>query len=114
MSYGIINIDFLKPIPEEHIVLVEISSEESVETEVSPIPVTITFSEPVLDFVVGDIVVTNGTKSNFLGSERVYTLDITPTIAGEVTVDIPAEVAHTRVGYKNSAADQFSIEFTTE
>jgi len=110
-DYGIENIDYLKPIPEEHVVSVNITSVESESTELETIPVTIIFSEPVSGFVIGDVVVSNATKANFSGSGKIYTLDVNPTEAGEVTIDIPADVAHTRVGYKNSAATQFSIEF---
>ena len=36
-------------------------------TNVSPIPVTITFSEPVTGFGIAGITVTNGTLSGFFG-----------------------------------------------
>ncbi len=42
-------------------------------TNVSPIPVTITFSESVTNFIVGDITVTNGTAGTFAGSGTTYT-----------------------------------------
>lgn len=72
---------------------VVISSAASNPTKVSPIPVTITFSTPVTGFVIGDVVVGNGTKSNFSGSGTTYTLDVTPTAQGLVTVDVAAGVA---------------------
>ena len=70
----------------------------------SLIHVMATFSEPVSGFVVEDIVVGNGTVSNFAGSGAVYTFDVTPNTIGEVTVDIPAGVAEDADGYGNMAA----------
>ena len=43
--------------------------------------VTAQFSETVTGFTIGDIVVVNGTKSNFVALDSdTYTFDITPTI----------------------------------
>jgi hypothetical protein len=70
-----------------------ISSTATDPTNVSPIPVTITFSESVTGFVVGDIAVTNGTAGGFAGSGTTYTVNITPAAPGSVTVNIPASVA---------------------
>ncbi|MEZ4705112.1 MAG: Ig-like domain-containing protein [Bdellovibrionota bacterium] len=92
---------------------VVISSSESSPTKNSPIPVTITFSESVTGFVVGDIDVSNGTKSNFAGSGTTYTVDVTPTANGTVTVDIDASVAQDASGNTNTAAAQFSIAYDT-
>lgn len=110
-TYGIDNIDYLKPIPDEVLVETVISSAESVSTEVTPFEVTITFHDAVTGFVVGDIVAGNASLSNFAGSGRVYTVDVTPTIAGTVTIDVAKGVAISRVGYENAAATQFEILF---
>ncbi len=50
----------------------------------SPIPVTVTFSEPVFGFSFDDISVANGAISNFTvaAGEAVYTLDVTPNAIG--------------------------------
>ena len=71
-----------------------------------------TFSEPVSGFVVEDIVVGNGTVSNFAGSGAVYTFDVTPNTIGEVTVDIPSGVAEDADGYGNMAAVHLSLGIT--
>lgn len=71
--------------------------------------VTITFSEDVTGFVIGDITVTNGAASNFVAvSGSVYTADITPTTAGAVTVDVAAGVCADAAGNNNTAATQLS------
>ena len=44
----------------------------------SPIPVTTWFSEPVIDFTIDDLIVVNGSASNFVGGDgdMVYTFDL--------------------------------------
>ncbi len=93
---------------------VSISSSESNPTNSSPFSVTITFSESVTGFAIGDITVGNGTASNFNAiGNPVFTADITPTAGGTVTVDVDAGVANDALtGVKNNnAASQFSITY---
>ena len=77
----------------------------------SPIPVTVTFSEPVNNFSVRDISVANGSADNFVGSDgdSVYTFDVTPNAIGVVTVDIAADVAEDSDGNGNTAAVQLTL-----
>ena len=56
---------------------VGITSGLSSPTSTSPIPITITFSEVVTGFAVGDIVVGNGSAGGFAGSGTTYTANIT-------------------------------------
>nr|WP_238934480.1 Ig-like domain-containing protein [Maricaulis parjimensis] len=72
--------------------------------------VTFTFTEDVTGFVLGDIVVGNGSASNFAGSGDVYTADISPDDEGTVTVDVAADLAEDGSGNGNTAATQFTIE----
>jgi hypothetical protein len=90
---------------------VTISSVSVSPTKISPIPVTVIFSEPVTGFVVGDITVTNGTAGNFSGSGTTYTADITPASQGIVSVDISGSVAQDAAGNNNTAATQLSRTF---
>ncbi|KOF04374.1 hypothetical protein OB69_02370, partial [Roseivirga seohaensis subsp. aquiponti] len=72
--------------------------------------ITITFSEAVTGFAVGDITVGNGTASNFNAtSASVYTASISPTANGFVTVDVAAASVQDAGGVDNTAATQFSI-----
>ncbi|WP_421978791.1 Ig-like domain-containing protein [Roseivirga seohaensis] len=71
--------------------------------------VTITFSESVTGFVIGNLSVTNGTASNFSGTGTTYTATITPSADGAVTVDVAAGVAQDAASNTNTAATQFSI-----
>ena len=77
----------------------------------SPVPVTITFSEPVSGFTVDDISLVNGIAGNFSGGDgvAVYTFDVAPNAIGEVTVDIAASVVTDAQGNGNTPATQLSL-----
>ena len=74
----------------------------------------ITFLEGVTGFAVEDITVGNGTASNFTGADggTVFSVLITPTEDGEVTVEVAAEVATDAAGNGNTAAAQVSSTYT--
>ena len=93
--------------------VVSISSSEITPTNVSPIPITISFSAEVSGFVQGDVSVTGGTISNFSTSNNtVWTFDLTPSGEGSLTVNVAAGVATGVVsGQTNSAAPEFEIEY---
>ena len=81
-------------------------------TATSPIPFSISFSENVSGLLIGDITVTNGTKSALSGSGAgPYTFTVTPTAPGAVTVNIAAGVATDAGSNGNTAATQFSITY---
>jgi Ca2+-binding RTX toxin-like protein/RNA 3'-terminal phosphate cyclase len=63
-----------------------------------------TFSEVVSNFTVGDVAVVNGAISNFSGSGSIYTFDVTPSSAGNVTIDVAANVAQDIANNNNTAA----------
>ncbi|KKL78386.1 hypothetical protein LCGC14_2025360, partial [marine sediment metagenome] len=77
-------------------------------TNTAPIPVNFTFSESVEGFESGDVAVGNGAVQNFTGSGTNYTADIIPSSQGEVTVDVPSDVAQDDAGNGNAAADQLT------
>ncbi|MGO4294464.1 Ig-like domain-containing protein, partial [Chitinophaga sp. RAB17] len=69
-----------------------------------PFTATITFTEAVTGFVVGDITVTNATLSAFQTADNItYTVLVTPTADGTVTIQVPASVA-VNVGNNNNTA----------
>ncbi len=91
---------------------VGITSSESDPTNASSFTVTFTFSEDVTGFASGDITVGNGSASNFAAtSDSVYTVDVTPSADGEVTVDVASGVAVDDAGNENTAATQFSVDY---
>ncbi|MEK7952936.1 choice-of-anchor Q domain-containing protein [Luteolibacter soli] len=86
---------------------VAFSSAAANPTNVSPIPVTVTFSENVTGFIAGDITPGNATVANFAGSGNIYTFDLVPAGQGAVTADIAASVAQDSATNNNTAAAQF-------
>ncbi|MBQ4818779.1 Ig-like domain-containing protein [Aquimarina sp. MMG016] len=89
------------------------STESPGPTGANPIPITITFSESVTGFDVNDLIVSNGASGGFSGSGTTYSVDITPTANGIVTVDVGASVAVDNAGNDNTAAPQFSITYNS-
>jgi hypothetical protein len=87
---------------------VTIASTASSVTSTSPIPVSFTFSESVTGFTAADITVSNGTKGTLSGSGTSYSIDITPSAQGVVTIDVPANGAQDAAGTNNSAATQLT------
>lgn len=85
-------------------------------TNISPIPVTVTFvdshtslNEDVTGFTSSDIVPTNGTVSAFVPvSGAIYTFNLTPSGQGLVSADIGAGVAQDLAGNLNLEATTFS------
>lgn len=55
-------------------------------TNATTIPITFTFSENVTDFTLSDLFVTNGTLSAFTGSNKNYSVTLTPNNVGLVTL----------------------------
>lgn len=68
------------------------------------IPVTVTFSESVTDFTSAEVVVTNGVVSSFSGTGTTYTMTVTPSAQGAVSVAVGASVAFDAAGNPNTAA----------
>ncbi len=90
---------------------VSISSTAPNPTNSGSIPVTVTFSESVSNFLAGDVTVGNGTLNSFSGSGNIYTFNIAPSSNGAVTVDVAAGVANDIAGNNNTAATQLSRVF---
>jgi Ca2+-binding RTX toxin-like protein/RNA 3'-terminal phosphate cyclase len=70
--------------------------------------VTANFSESVTGLLVGEIVATNATIGNLLGSGSTYTFDVTPTTSGAVTVSVPANVVQDIAINNNVASPAFT------
>lgn len=100
-----IEYDIVGPIP-------VISSDESSPTTESPIPVEINFDEDVTGFTVGDLIIGNGSASNFTSvSASSYTVDITPDGAGTITIDIASGACEDGLSNSSQDADQFVIVY---
>ncbi len=80
-------------------------------TSTGAFTVTVTFSEGVTGFAVGDISVNNGAASELTGYGRTYTAKITPTSNGSVTIDVPANAAEDAAGNGSTIATQATLTY---
>ncbi|HEY9259618.1 gliding motility-associated C-terminal domain-containing protein, partial [Chitinophaga sp.] len=79
---------------------------------IQPFTATITFSEAVTGFVVGDITTTNATLSAFQTTDNItYTVLVTPTTDGAVTLQVPASVAVNVGNNSNTVSNTLSLVF---
>ena len=79
---------------------------------IQPFTANITFSEAVTGFVQADIVVTNATLSSFQTTDNItYTVLITPTADGAVTLQVPASVAVNAGNNANTASNTLSLVY---
>ena len=87
---------------------ITISSSVSNSTN-SSFTATFTFSETVTGFAIEDITLNNATASNFTASSStIYTALITPTIEGNVTVDVAANKVNDASNNGNIASNQLT------
>ena len=78
----------------------------------TPYTVTFEFSEDVSGFDVSDIVTSNATLSDFTTVDgNTYTVRVTPTIDGLVTLDVNANAAQDSAGNGNLSATQAQTTF---
>ena len=74
--------------------------------------VTITFSDSVTGFTMGDITLggtANATVTALTGGDRVYTATITPTSSGTVTIQVPANAARDSADHGNIASSTRTV-----
>ncbi|WP_439626140.1 beta strand repeat-containing protein [Gemmata sp.] len=88
-----------------------VASAAATVTNASPIPVTVTFSESVTGFEATDVVVGNGTVTNFAGSGATYTFGVVPAGQGAVTVDVGAGAGQYASGFGTPAAARLTRTF---
>ena len=81
---------------------VTISGAPAIVNSTTAFPITITFSESVTGFALGDLSVTSGTASNLQGSGANYTADITPDGNNNLTLNIAAGAAQDAAGNNSS------------
>jgi hypothetical protein len=74
-------------VPQRPVLSISLSNPVSV----TPVPITVTFSNTVTGFTAEDLVVTNGTAQSVAGN---FTANIKPTVSGNVRVSIPANVVN--------------------
>lgn len=93
---------------------VTLSSDVGSVTDLTSILVTVTFSQPVTNFILDDIIVTNATVTDFAGNGAVYTFNLNPAAPGPVSVTVGAGVAQAESGGGNQAATfPLDIQYVT-
>ncbi|MDA9607397.1 Ig-like domain-containing protein [Candidatus Actinomarina] len=78
--------------------------------------ITLTFitSESTTNFAAGDVTVSGGTLSNFIGFGTEYAATFTPSAVGATTIDVAANTfTNTATGVNNVAATQFNWTYST-
>lgn len=85
-------------------------------TAVSPVKqaftIQLVFSEAVTGLAIGDLAITNSTASNLQTSDNItWTVLITPTADGPVTVQLPAATVGDKAGNDNNASNQLNIVY---
>ncbi len=78
-------------------------------TNLTALPIILTFDRPVSGLSSSDINITNGTISGFSGSGTDYSFSVTPTVEGAVQISLPANVVASSVGNLNLASNNLSI-----
>lgn len=88
---------------------VALSSTTTSLTNVSPIDLTVDFGEVVTGFALSDLVLTNATAANLieLGSGK-FTIAVSPTADGVVSVSIPAAAARDLANNNSLASASFT------
>ncbi|MBF9141101.1 putative Ig domain-containing protein [Hymenobacter properus] len=83
-------------------------------TTTSPVLFTATFSEPVTGFASGDIAVSGGTVTSgpTAGSGNTFTFQVTPSGAGNVTVQVLANTVQDQAGNFNPASSTYSFTYS--
>lgn len=75
----------------------------------APFTATITFSEAVSNFALGDITVSNGVLTNFnTSNDIVFTVLVTPTTEGALSLNVAADVAENVATNGNTASNTIS------
>ncbi len=91
---------------------VNISGAPAAVNSIAPFDVTVVFSEFVTEFIDMDVVVGNGSVSSFSSLDGIsYAVEITPTVAGDIAIDIPAGVAENLTFEDNIASAPVTVAF---
>ena len=78
--------------------------------------ITLTFitSASTTNFAAGDVTVSGGTLTNFIGFGTEYAVTFTPSAVGATTIDVAANTfTNTATGISNVAATQFNWTYST-
>jgi len=74
--------------------------------------VTVTFNESVTGLLAAEFVITNGTVTALSAAGAVWSATVTPAVAGDVTVRLPAGMAQDAAGNGNTASNLITVSYT--
>ena len=77
-----------------------------------PFEVSIDFTRTVTGLTLSDFSISNGSGSNLSGSGSVYTISVTPTLSGDVTVVLPANSVIDDDNNGNLVSNQLFVNFS--
>jgi arylsulfatase A-like enzyme len=77
-----------------------------------PFTVTATFNEPVSRLNPSEFIVTNGTAAGLTGNGAAWTVQITPSGPGQITVSLPEAAATDADGNPNAASNRLVVNAT--
>jgi hypothetical protein len=88
-----------------------LTSSAPADTNTSPVPLTITFSEPVTGLSLTAFSLTNATIQNLSGSGAVYTAQLIPAAQGTLSVTLGAGAVLDPAGNSNLASNTLSRSY---
>lgn len=95
-------------------VSVAVSASGSTTTHLSPFPVTVTFDQKVTGFTDLDLAVTNGSSGNVQTNDNItFTVDITPSTDGVVTVQVRATTVKGIYNQDNTQSNAFEFTYAS-
>lgn len=86
-----------------------LASTANATTNLSSIPVTVTFAKAVTGFTASDLVLVNGTVTGFSGTGDSYSFNLVPSADGTVSVQVPAGVAQDAFNTENEISNTLSF-----
>jgi hypothetical protein len=90
-----------------------ITTTASDPTSLNPIPITITFSEDVFNFIAGDLTVSNASVTNFSQVDgQTFTADLVPPASAVISVNLIAGKVDDIAGNKNPTATPLTINYS--
>jgi hypothetical protein len=90
---------------------ITISDSAPLLTNLSAIPVTVTFTEAVMGFTASDLVLVNATAANFSGSGTSYMFNLVASGQGTISVQVPQGAAADSAGNPNPASKTITHQF---
>lgn len=90
-----------------------LSSSSATPTRNSPIPFSVSYSDPVSGFTADDLLLSNATVTGLTGSSSSYAFNVIPAMDGVVSVQIAAGGVQDDLGNVNNASNVASLTSDT-